>query len=164
MAKKATNKTKEETFSKADVEQLIGELTADIQRIQAEFINYKRRAEEEKLQAIQVGKQQTITAILPVLDNIERAMAHAPEDIGEHQWVKGVNSVASQLNSQLESIGLVKFGQPGNMFNPELFEAVAVDDTEGDEEVVSDVIQPGYQFNDQIIRHAMVKVTKKQSP
>ena len=161
MAKKATNKSKEETVSKNDVEQIVGELTADIQRIQAEFINYKRRAEEEKLHAIEIGKKQTIMATLPVLDNIERAMAHAPEDISQHQWVKGVVSVANQLNSQLASLGLVKFGKPGDKFDPERFEAVAVDDGEGEEEVVSDVIQPGYQFNDQIVRHAMVKITKK---
>ena len=75
----------EQVFTKAEVEQISGELTADLQRIQAEFINYKRRAEDEKIQAINTGKQQAVIALLPVVDNIDRAIRHEPEDIKEHK-------------------------------------------------------------------------------
>lgn len=136
------------------------ELTADLQRLQAEFINFKRRSEEERTRAVAAGKEQAAIALLPVLDNIERAVAHEPEDIKDHAWVKGVSAVSKQLGSQLEAIGLVKIGVVGEPFDPEKHDAIAVDEGEGDTEVVSAVLQTGYQFGDQIIRHAMVKVTK----
>jgi len=72
------------------------ELTADLQRVQADFINFRRRSEEEKLRAIQAGKEQAVLTLLPVLDNIERAIAHEPADIKDHAWVKGVSSIALQ--------------------------------------------------------------------
>lgn len=139
----------------------LAELTADLQRLQAEFINFKRRSEEERTRAVSAGKEQAVIALLPVLDNIERAVAHEPEDIKDHAWVKGVSAVSKQLGSQLEAIGLVKVGVEGEPFDPEKHDAVAVDEGDGETEVVSAVLQTGYQFGDQIIRHAMVKVTKK---
>lgn len=138
----------------------IAELTADLQRLQAEFMNFKRRSEEERMRAVGVGKERAAIALLPVLDNIERAVAHEPADIKDHAWVKGVTAVSKQLSSQLEAIGLSKIGIVGEQFDPEKHDAVAVDDGEGETEVVSEVLQPGYQFGDQIIRHAMVKVKK----
>ena len=139
----------------------LAELTADLQRLQAEFINFKRRSEEERARAVGAGKEQAVVALLPVLDNIERAVAHEPEDIKDHAWVKGVSAVSKQLGSQLEAIGLIKVGVEGEPFDPEKHDAVAVDEGDGETEVVSAVLQTGYQFGDQIIRHAMVKVTKK---
>ncbi len=138
----------------------IAELTADLQRLQAEFINFKRRSEEERVRAVAAGKEQAVTALLPVLDNIERAIAHEPADIKDHAWVKGVGAVAGQLEQQLAAIGLHKIGVVGEQFDPQKHDAIAVDEGEGETEVLSAVLQPGYQFGDQIIRHAMVKVTK----
>lgn len=159
--KPAQDNPKTDSISRSEVEQIVGELTADLQRLQAEFINYKRRAEEEKLQSIQLGKQQALSTLLPVLDNIERAIAHAPEDINDHPWVKGVVSVAKQLEDQLKNIGLVKIGAVGDKFDPEMFEAIAVEDGDGQEEVISDILQTGYALDGRIIRHAMVKVKRK---
>jgi molecular chaperone GrpE len=138
----------------------LAELTADLQRLQAEFINFKRRSEEERMRAVAAGKEQAVVALLPVLDSIERAVSHQPEDIKEHAWAKGVSAVAKQLDSQLQAIGLQKIGAEGEKFDPEKHDAVAVDEGEGEIEVVSAVLQTGYQFGDQIVRHAMVKVTK----
>lgn len=136
----------------------IAELTADIQRLQAEFINFKRRNEDEKTRAVGAGREQAIVALLPVLDNIDRAITHEPDDIKEHVWVKGVTAIADQLEQQLKDIGLNKIGIVGEPFDPQKHNAIAVDDGEGEQEVVSAVLQTGYQFGDQIIRHAMVKV------
>lgn len=168
MAKNQTKKTsqtkqtiaQDELISKAEAEQIVGELTSDLQRLQAEFINYKRRADEERQMAVGIGKQQAAIALLPVLDNIERAIAHEPEDIKDHQWVKGISSVALQLESQLQAVGLVKIGVVGEEFDPNLHEAVVMDEKEGDKEVVAEVLQTGYRFGDTVIRPAMVKVTK----
>lgn len=150
--------TKAKKITKEDERML--ELTADLQRVQADFINFRRRADEDKVRAVQAGKEQAVLALLPVLDNIERAIAHEPADIKDHQWVKGVASIATQLESQLEAIGLKKIGVIGELFNPNLHEAVGMDDSEGDTEVVAAVLQTGYQFGDMIIRPAMVQVTR----
>jgi len=136
------------------------ELLADLQRLQAEFINYKRRSEEDHLKAIQTGKEEAILALLPVLDNIERAIAHEPEDIKDHTWVQGVSSIASQLEHQMEAIGLRKIGEIGEVFNPAIHEAVVFEDGDGENEFIDAVIQNGYQFGNTIIRPAMVKVKR----
>lgn len=136
------------------------ELTADLQRVQADFINYRRRAEEDRVRALQTGKEQAVMALLPVLDNIERAIAHEPADIKDHQWVKGIAGVASQLESQLEAVGLQKIGVIGEPFDPNLHDAVSMDESEGETEVVAAVHQTGYRFGDTIIRPAMVQVTR----
>lgn len=138
------------------------ELTADLQRVQADFMNFRRRSEEEKIRAIHAGKEQAVLALLPVLDNIERAIAHEPADIKDHAWVKGVSSIAQQLDSQLAVIGLQKIGVVGEVFDPSKHEAVGMnEEAEGDHEVVANVLQPGYQLGEIIIRPAMVNVTKQ---
>lgn len=140
---------------------LVDELTNDIKRIQAEYVNFRRRSELEKVQAIQVGKEQAVLALIPVLDNIERAIQHEPADIKDHTWVKGIGAVASQLQNQMEAIGLVKIGRVGEEFDPHRHEGVGIDDSDGDIEVVAEVLQSGYQFNESILRPAMVKLTKQ---
>jgi len=139
----------------------IAELTADLQRIQAEFMNYKRRNEGEYLQAIQTGKERAIIALLPIIDSIERAIEHEPKDIKDHTWVKGITVLAKQLDGQLETIGLKKIGVIGEIFDPNKHEAVVLDKSEGETEVISGVVQTGYQFGEDVLRPAIVKVTRK---
>lgn len=160
-AKSSKPTKQEELISKAEAEAVVNELTADLQRIQADFINFRRRADEDRKRAVLAGKEQAVMALLPVLDNIERAIAHEPEDIKDHQWVKGVASIANQLESQLEAIGLKKIGVIGEPFDPNRHDAVSMDGAEGELEVVAAVLQPGYQFDETIIRPAMVQVTKQ---
>lgn len=136
------------------------ELLSMLQRLQADFVNYKQRAENERLQAIQNGKEQALIALLPVLDNIERAISHEPDDIKDHKWVQGVASIAKQLEGQMEAIGLKKIGECGEAFDPVRHEAVVFEDGDGDSEVVDSIIQNGYQFDDTIIRPAIVKVKR----
>jgi molecular chaperone GrpE len=138
----------------------IAELTADLQRVQADFINFKHRAEQDKTRAVQTGKEQAIIALLPILDNIERAVAHEPADLKEHQWVKGVSAIAKQLEGQMEAIGLKKIGELGEPFDPFRHEAAVFEDGNGANEVIDGIIQNGYQFGDSIIRPALVKVKK----
>jgi len=136
------------------------ELLIMLQRLQADFINYKQRAENERLQALQNGKEQAIIALLPVLDNIERAISHEPADIKDHKWVQGVTSIAKQLEGQMEAIGLKKIGECGEEFDPVRHEAAVFEDGDGNREVVDSIIQNGYQFDDNIIRPAIVKVKR----
>lgn len=157
-AKKSMNQ--EEMILKAEAEEIISELTTDLQRVQADFINFRRRADEDRKRALDTGKEQAVLALLPVLDNIERAIAHEPEDIKDHKWVQGVAAIAVQLESQLEAIGLRKIGKENEPFNPSQHNAVAMEDGDGSVELISEVLQPGYQFGDNVIRPAMVRVKR----
>lgn len=147
--------------AKKTQKQQIEELTEDLQRLQAEFINFKRRSEEDKAKAVFVGKEQAYKSLLPVLDNLDRALAHQPEDIQEHAWVKGVASVAKQLESELKTTGLEKYGAVGDPFNPEIHDAVSMLDGDGDTEVIVGVAQTGYMLDGLVIRHAVVQVGKQ---
>lgn len=139
----------------------VADLGDDLLRLQAEFVNYRRRSEQDIIRAVSIGKEQAVEALLPTIDNLERAIAHEPDDIKDHKWVVGVSSVAKQLEAQLVKIGLVKIGEVGELFNPDIHNAVSMVDGEGDQEVIIGVAQPGYRLGDNVIRHAMVQVGKK---
>lgn len=159
MVDKKDNRAKKP--KKSDDKQKIAELTEDLQRLQAEFLNYKNRTAKDKEFAVEFGKEQAVSTLLPIIDNLERAIAHEPADIKDHQWVKGIGAVVKQLESQLNGIGLVKLGNIGDEFNPDLHEAVSMQDGEGDKEVIIGVAQTGYMLDGRVIRHAMVQVGKK---
>lgn len=146
-----------------DQQQQVAELTADLQRLRADFENYRKRVDGEKLTARKDGEVRAISKLLPVIDTVERAVAHIPADIAEHQWVKGVAGLVKQLEKSLAELQLTKIdAKPGAHFNPELHQAVQFDeDAVGDSEVVEEELQPGYVLGGAPIRHAMVKVTRK---
>lgn len=146
---------------KKSQKQIIEELTHDLQRVQAEFVNYKRRSEEDKVKAVSLGKEQAFKSLLPTIDNLDRALGHQPEDIKEHAWVKGVASVVKQLESELKTNGLQKYGTVGDVFDPEIHDAVSMVDGEGETEVIVGVAQTGYMLDGQVIRHAVVQVGKQ---
>ena len=152
---------KQKKFKKDNNQKIIQELTDDIKRIQAEYINYKRRSEEEKQRAVALGKEQAVSVLLPIIDNLERAIVHQPKDIADHAWVKGVAGVEKQLNSQLQGIGLVKIGVVGDEFNPDLHNAVSMQEGDGDKEVITAVLQSGFMLDGKVVRHAMVQVGKQ---
>ncbi len=141
----------------------ITELTADIQRLRADFENYRKRVDSEKQSARRDGEVRAIKQLLPVIDTIERAVMHIPADIAEHQWVKGVAGLVKQLEKTLTELNLEKINATADApFNPELHQAVQFDEAaEGDTEVVAEELQPGYLLNGSPIRHSMVKVTRK---
>lgn len=135
------------------------ELTADLQRIQAEFVNYKARSEKEKTDAINIGKEHIIDELIPLIDNLYRAFDHAPEKLINDAWVKGILSLNKQLTTSLKAIDLEKIETLGKKFDPEIMEAVSVEDGEG-EEIVTAEIQSGYKYNGKVIRPALVKVSR----
>jgi molecular chaperone GrpE len=143
------------------LEQHINELTADLQRVQADFINYKRReAENDEFRRAQ-AKAEVIRTLMPFIDNIDRALTHAPADLKDHDFVKGVAGVARQLNEFLSKLGIERIKTVGQDFNPELMDAVAIEEGgEAGKEVVTEELQSGYILGDVVIRHAVVKVKK----
>lgn len=141
----------------------IDELTGDLQRTRADFENYRKRSETEKEIARATGKIQAIMKLLPVIDNIERAIAHTPAELADNKWAQGVAGLIKNLEKSLESLDLKRIdASKGTKFDPELHEAIQFDEeAEGEHEVVAEELQPGYKLGNDVIRHSMVKVTKQ---
>ena len=145
-----------------ELEQQIGELTQDLQRTRADFENYRKRVEVEKEQAKQTGKTQAVMKLLPVIDNIDRAVAHLPVELQGNAWADGVVKLSKHLDKMVGDLSLEKIAIiPGEtLFDPSLHEAIQMDDAEGDTEVVAEELQTGWKLGDTVIRPAMVKVTR----
>ncbi len=152
-----------ETPSAEEFAKRIEELTLDLQRNRADFENYRKRVEQEKQVARMTGEATSVAKLLPVIDNIERAVAHMPKDLTGNKWAQGIAGLAKNLDKSLESMSLKRIeASPGTIFNPELHEAVQMDEeSEGDQEVVAEELQSGYTLHGQTIRTAMVKVARK---
>lgn len=148
---------------KDDLAVKLAELTEDLQRTRADFENFRKRVEQEREQAREQGRVSAILKLLPVIDNIERAIAHLPDELADHQWAKGVASLAKNLDKSLEGLALKRIEtRPGDRFDHELHEAISFDeDSEGEQEVIAEVLQPGYVLGDSVLRHAMVRVKRQ---
>jgi molecular chaperone GrpE len=139
----------------------IDELTQDVQRIQADFVNFRRRSEEESSQLVASGKRSVVQSLLPTLDSLQRALQHVPKDLEGHKYVAGIEGVVKQLGDALSNLGIKKVEVLGKEFDPELMEAVQVEDGDGETEIVIEELQAGYSLNGEIVRHAIVKVARK---
>lgn len=146
-----------------DLEDKIIETTQDLQRTRADFENYRKRTLVEKEQAKAAGQYGAILKLLPVIDNIERAIAHVPKELKDNTWAQSVAGLTKNLESALESLNVKRINaKPGTEFNPDLHEAIQFDEeAEGDKEVIAEELQAGYTLSGQPFRHAMVKVTRK---
>ncbi|MDK2899299.1 MAG: molecular chaperone GrpE [Patescibacteria group bacterium] len=155
------DKSKKE--SKIDIETKLADLTGDLQRTRADFENYRKRSELDKISAREAGQANAILKLLPVIDNIERAINFMPEDLKDNEWAKSVAGLVKSLESSLESMDLKRIeASPGTIFNPDLHEAILFDEeAEGEKEVISEEMQAGYTLGERPIRHAMVKVTRQ---
>ncbi len=136
------------------------QLTEALQRERADVTNIRRRHEEQIMALRSSVKSSVVKDLLPALDNLERALKHTPQDIAGHDYVKGVNGVVKQFEKILADIGVERIKTVGEEFDPNIHEAVGMEDEGGDKEIVVEELQPGYILGDEIIRHAMVKVKK----
>lgn len=148
--------------AQSDLESRVDELTADLQRVQADFVNYRRRSDEDRASFMDLAKQDIILQLLPMLDNIDRALRYLPEDLKDNQWAQGVAQIAKQVDDTIKSLGVERIESLGKPFDPHLHEAISADGGEG-EEVVIEELQPGYKIGNKVIRHAMVKVGRQQT-
>lgn len=146
-----------------ELEQRIGELTSDLQRTRADFENYRKRVEQEKEMARGAGRAGTIMKLLPVVDNIERAIGHLPEELADNAWAKSVVGLRKSLAKSLGEMGVKRIDATvGNPFDPDRHDAVQFDeDAEGEHEVIAEELQPGYTVDDVVMRPSMVKVTRQ---
>ncbi len=127
-----------------------------LQRSRAEFINFRRRTEQERAMLRQLVTRDVLAQFLPVVDDIQRALAAMPEAERESGWVKGVAMIETKLSGVLDRAGVTLVEALGLTFDPSIHEAVATEPgTDGS--TVVEVYQPGYRIRDLLLRPAMVK-------
>lgn len=129
----------------------LDERTADLQRVTAEFANYRRRADRDKTAARESAKASFATDLLAIADDLDRAEQHGDLTDGPFK------AIADKFRATLVSQKVVEFGAEGDPFNPELHEAVQ-DTSTGSEQVVGAVLRKGYRVGDKVIRSAMVAI------
>jgi molecular chaperone GrpE len=144
------------------LEDQVQELTRDLKRVQADFVNFRRRSEEEQTEIMKVAKKEVVAQLLPIFDNIERALGHVPKQLSKDAWAQGVARVAKQAEQALAELGIEKIKAKGQEFDHNLHEAVGMENGDGEREVVSEELQTGYRHGDEVIRPAMVKVRKEK--
>ncbi len=143
-----------------ELEIQIGELTAALQRERADAVNLRRRHEEE-LSALRTRiKATVIIDLLPVIDNFERALKHVPADLEGNDYIKGVQGVVKQFEKTLSDMGVERIKTVGEHFDPNLHEAVSMEEGEGNKEIITEELQSGFKVGDDVIRHAMVRVKR----
>ena len=133
----------------SDIEAELAERTEDLQRLNAEYTNYRRRTERDRQAVIENAKSQVIAAFLPILDDLDLARQHG--DLNEGP----LKAIADKLSNTLEGQKLKGFGEEGDAFDPEIHEAVQ-DLSSGGEQVVGTVLRRGYRVGDKLVRNAMV--------
>ncbi|HWZ65337.1 MAG TPA: nucleotide exchange factor GrpE [Patescibacteria group bacterium] len=143
-----------------ETNQALADLTADLQRIQADFVNYRNRQEDEKQRLIDNTRSATVKKLLPLVDDVERAVSHTPTELTDNTWAKGVASLPKQLEKALADLDVERIVALDQPFDPELHEAVQMLDGEGEHEVVVEELRAGYKNKrtQQVIRPSMVKV------
>jgi molecular chaperone GrpE len=129
----------------------VDELKSTLQRVKAEYDNYRKRALRDQQLAAERTKVAVVTQLLPVLDDLDRARSHGDLESGP------LKSVADKLATALEGLGLSGFGDEGDEFDPGLHEAVQ-HEGEGTHPIVGAVMRRGYRVGDQVVRHALVGV------
>ncbi|MBR1523679.1 MAG: nucleotide exchange factor GrpE [Lachnospiraceae bacterium] len=141
----------------------IAELNDKVVRQMAEFDNFRKRTEKEKAETFANGEKAVIEAILPVIDNFERAldMAGQDEDKKDDPFIEGMDKVYRQLIDELEKLGVKPIEALGADFDPNLHNAVMQEETEEFESgKVCKELQKGYTLNDSVVRHSMVSVAQ----
>ena len=129
------------------------------QRVQADFDNFRRRNETARADSYQEGQRNVASVMLPVLDNLERAVAAAKDIADDDPLKSGVSLTLRQLNEAMQKLGVEPIDRAGQIFDPNLENAVMMGSAdEGEPGTVCAVFQKGYTMNGKVLRHAMVKV------
>jgi molecular chaperone GrpE len=159
MAKSKTPKP--ESIELAQLEQKVADLTQALQVERADAINMRRRHDDELVSLRVRIKANVVRDLLPAIDNLERALKHTPDHLKDDTYVKGVEAVVKQFNKNLEDIGVKRIKTVNEPFDPKVHEAVSLEEGGGSEEIVSEELQSGYIIGDEVVRHAMVRVSTK---
>jgi molecular chaperone GrpE len=153
----------EETTTEVVTEEVAAEskdpvaaLTEDLQRLQAEFANYRKRVERDRTLATEVAISSVLLEFLAVLDDLDRAETH-------NELSGGFKAVADQIISTTSKLGLEKFGEAPSLFDPNIHDALMHETSEEVKETtVTKILQPGYRYKERVLRPARVVVTDPQ--
>ncbi|SEK75073.1 nucleotide exchange factor GrpE [Streptacidiphilus jiangxiensis] len=152
----AAEETEAGTESVADLRKQLAERTADLQRLQAEYQNYRKRVERDRVTVREIAVAAILENLLPVLDDIGRARDH-------DELTGGFKSVGESLETVVAKLGLQQFGKQGEVFDPQLHEALMHSYSPDVEETTCvQILQPGYKIGDRIIRPARVAVAEPE--
>ncbi|TMF09375.1 MAG: nucleotide exchange factor GrpE [Chloroflexi bacterium] len=128
------------------------------QRLAADFENYKRRTRQELADRTQYANEELLRKLLPILDNLRRALDHAPEGI-DRNWFEGLRMVVRQFEDTLQAQGVSPIPAVGEKFDPSQHEAIAREETDEHEEgTIVEEMQPGYRLHERVLRPTLVKV------
>ena len=155
--------------------QLEQQLTAEQQKVrecqdlllrtQADFVNYRRRMSQEQIEGRSAAQSAMLSQILPVLDDLERALEAAPPELATHPWAQGLFLVARRLTTLLNQLGVRQIGTPGESFDPRWHEAITTEArADVPEGTILHVSRPGYAQGERVIRPAQVSVAGGPSP
>jgi molecular chaperone GrpE len=144
----------------AELEQQLATLTEALQRERADAVNIRRQHENQIAGLRTTVKAGVVADLLPVIDNFERALKHVPKALENDQYIKGIQAIVKQFEKTLTDIGVERIKTVGEHFDPELHEAVSMEDGDGEHEIVSEELQAGYKIGSDVIRHAMVRVAR----
>ena len=130
-------------------------------RTLAEYENFRKRSEKEKAQMFELGAKSIIEALLPVVDNFERALSHVQEEEKDSPFVKGIEGIYKQIQKMFADCNIQEIEALGKKFDPALHNAVMTEE-EGDaeEDTITQDLQKGYTYRGNLVRHSMVKVKK----
>jgi molecular chaperone GrpE len=146
------------TAKKPKKENKIKELTETVQRLQADFENYKKRTEKEKQEFVKYACQNIVLDLLPILDNFELALQHTKN---QEEFVKGIELVYANFIDVLEKKGLKQINSINKEFNPVIHEALMQEKSKESPGTIIEEFQKGYMINDKVIRPTKVKVAKR---
>jgi molecular chaperone GrpE len=153
VSENTTEEVVEEVVEPGQEADPVATLTADLQRLQAEYANYRKRVERDRAVAHESAIGAVLTELLALLDDVDRAEQHG-------ELTGGFKAVADQLNSITSRIGLEKYGTAGEAFDPQIHEALMHDESaEVAVATASKILQPGYKYKERILRPARVAVT-----
>ncbi len=145
-------KSAKESVETAKLEAEKAELLSDLQRTRADFENFRKQVDIQREQAKKIAQDATIMKLLPLIDDMSRAIASNPDTLAP---------VAKTLEKTMGNLGLSKIETvEGTEFNPDLHDAISMDDSEGEKEVIAEELRPGYLYNGEVLRAAMVRVKR----
>ncbi len=148
--------TKKEESQESDLEKELKDTKDQLLRVTAEYSNFRKRSEKEKNESFAFATIKAVSEILATVDNLERALANEQEDY--EGLKKGVQMTYDGLMASLNKLGVTAYGEQGEQFDPNFHHAVMhIDDDSLDANVITDVFQKGYKYNDKVVRPAMVK-------
>ncbi|HUC95946.1 MAG TPA: nucleotide exchange factor GrpE [Candidatus Saccharimonadia bacterium] len=163
MSKDTSNKSPKNTKVDSDIHSQLLALTESLQRERADSTNLRRRHEQEISGLKDYLKIDIIRQLLPVIDNFERSLKHVPKDLETNEYVAGIKSIIKQFEKVITELGVTKIDTVGYEFNPSLHEAISMEEGNGDIEIISQELQPGYKLGDNVIRPAIVKVKPQKA-